>query len=70
MFSILNRGLSWEITSLGISNSVEKRSRLIKALDNRFYVKFMQLEIDLLVLFKSQLSLFLPNLLVPTPAIS
>ena len=27
---------------------MKKRSRLIKALDNRFYVKFMQLEIALL----------------------
>ena len=26
---------------------MKKRSRLIKALDNRFYVKFMQLEIGL-----------------------
>ena len=28
------------------------RSRLIKSLNNRFYVKFMQLEIDLLSLNK------------------
>ena len=28
------------------------RSRLIKALNNRFYVKFMQLEISLLAMYK------------------
>ena len=48
MFSILNRALSWAITSFGNKFCLRKRSRLIKALDNRFYVKFMQLEIGLL----------------------
>ena len=48
MFSILNRALSWVITSFGNKFCLKKRSRLIKALDNRFYVKFMQLEIGLL----------------------
>ena len=48
MFSILNRALSWVITSFGNKFGLKKRSRLIKALDNRFYVKFMQLEIGLL----------------------
>ena len=43
-FSILNRALSWAITSFGNKFCLKKRSRLIKALDNRFYVKFMQLE--------------------------
>ena len=36
-----------------------KRSRLIKALDNRFYVKFMQLEIGLLGQNKNFLNLHL-----------
>ena len=48
MFSILNRALSWVITSFGNKFCLKKRSRLIKTLDNRFYVKFMQLEIGLL----------------------
>ena len=48
MFSILNRALSWTITSSGNKFYPKKRSRLIKALDNRFHVKFMQLEIGLL----------------------
>ena len=48
MFSILNRALSWAITSFGNKLCLKKRSRLIKALDNRFYIKFMQLEIGLL----------------------
>ena len=48
MFSILNRALSWAITSFGNKFCLKKRSRLIKALDNRFYVRFMQLEIGLL----------------------
>ena len=47
MFSILNRALSWAITSFKNKLCLRKRSRLIKALDNRFYVKFIQLEIDL-----------------------
>ena len=47
MSSILNRALSWAITSFGNKFCLKKRSRLIKALDNRFYVKSMQLEIDL-----------------------
>ena len=49
MFLILNRALSWAITSFGNKFCLRKRSRLIKALDNRFYVKFMQLEKGLLV---------------------
>ena len=49
MFSILNRALSWAITSFGNKFCLKMRSRLIKALNNRFYVKFMQLEIGLLV---------------------
>ena len=49
MFSILNRALSWAITSFGNKFCLRKKSRLTKALDNRFYVKFMQLEIGLLV---------------------
>ena len=48
MFSILNRALSWTITGFGNKFCMKKRSRLIKALDNRFYVKFMQLERGLL----------------------
>ena len=48
MLSILNRALSWAITSFGNKFNLKKRSRLIKAVDNRFYVKFMQLEIGLL----------------------
>ena len=47
MFSILNRAFSWAITSFGNKFCLKKRSMLIEALDNRFYVKFMQLEIDL-----------------------
>ena len=47
MFSILNRRLSWAIASFGNKFCLKKRTRLIKALDNRFYVKFMQLEIGL-----------------------
>ena len=47
MFSILNRALSWTITSSGNKFCLKKRSRLIKALNNMFYVKFMQLEIGL-----------------------
>ena len=48
MFSILNRALSWAITSFGNKFCLKKRTRLTKALDNRFYVKFMQLEKGLL----------------------
>ena len=51
MFSTLNRALSWTITSFGNKFCPKQRSRLIKALNNRFYVKFMQLEIGLLSLF-------------------
>ena len=47
MLSILNRALSWAITSSGNKFNLKRRSRLIKALDNGFYVKFMQLEIGL-----------------------
>ena len=36
--------------ALGINSSLKERSRLIKALDNRFYVKFMQLEIGLFII--------------------
>ena len=53
MFSILNRALSWAITSFVNKFCLKKRSRLIKALDNRFYVRFMQLEIGLLKPFKT-----------------
>ena len=52
MFSILNRALSWAITSYGNKFCLRKRSRLIKGLDNRFHVKFMQLEIGLLLLYR------------------
>ena len=48
MLSILNRALSWAITSFGNKFNLKKRSRLIKASDNGFYVKFIQLEIGLL----------------------
>ena len=48
MFLILNRALSWAIISFGNKFCLKMRSRLIKALNNRFYVKFMQLEIGLL----------------------
>ena len=48
MLSILNRALSWAINSFGNKFCLKKRSRLIQALDNEFYVKFMQLEIGLL----------------------
>ena len=47
MFSILNRALSCAMTSFGNKFYLKERSRLIKASDNRFYVKFMQLEIGL-----------------------
>ena len=40
--------LSWVIASFGNTFRRKKTSRLIKVLDNRFYVKFMQLEIYLL----------------------
>ena len=53
MFSILNRALSWAITSFGNEFCVKKRLRLIEALDNGFYVKFMQLEIGLLTTQRS-----------------
>ena len=53
MFLILNRALSWAMTSFGNTFCLKKRSELIKALDNRLYVKFMQLEIGLLVLLSS-----------------
>ena len=49
MFSILNRELSWAITSFENKFCLKMRSRLIKVLNNRFYVKFMQLEIGLLL---------------------
>ena len=49
MFSILNRALSWVIISFGNKFCLKKRSRLIKSLDNRFYAKFMQLEIGPLI---------------------
>ena len=49
MFSILNRALSLAITSFGNKFCLKKRSRLIKASDNRFHVKFMGLEIGLFV---------------------
>ena len=52
MFSILNRALFWPITSFGNKFCLKKRSKLIKALDNRFYVKFVQLEIGLLHILK------------------
>ena len=51
MFSIVNRALSWVITSFGNKFCLKKRSRLIKALNNRIYVKFMQLGIGLFSLF-------------------
>ena len=58
MFSILNHALCWAITSFGNEFCLKKRLRLIKALDNRFYVKFMQLEIGL---FSPILSMFCVN---------
>ena len=54
MFSILNRALSWALTSFGNKFCLKKRSRLIKTLDNRFHVKFMQLEINLFFLIIEQ----------------
>ena len=57
MFSIPSRALSWAITSFGNKFCLKMRSRLIKALNNRFCVKFMQLEIGLLLL-RSVLKLF------------
>ena len=48
MFSILNRALSWAVTTFGNKFCLRMRSRLIKALNIRFCVKFMQLEIGLL----------------------
>ena len=48
MFSIPSRALSWAITSFGNKFCLKMRSRLIKALNNTFCVKFMQLEIGLL----------------------
>ena len=53
MYLILNRALSWAITSFGNEFCLKKRSRLIKAFDNRFYVKFMQLEISLFLARKT-----------------
>ena len=61
MFSILNRAMSWAVTSFGNKFCLKKRSRLIKALDNRFYVKFMQLEIGLLICL-SQSMLFVNSM--------
>ena len=55
MFSILNRALSWAIISFGNKFCLKMRSRLIKALNNRFYVKFMQLEIGLLLQFTNNI---------------
>ena len=65
MFSILNRALSWAITSFGNKFCLKKRSMLIKALDNRFCVKFMQLEIGLLIvdLNKTILAAFITSLI-------
>ena len=54
MFLIRNRALSLAITSFGNKFCLKMRSRLIKALNNRFCVKFMQLEIGL---FKRSLSM-------------
>ena len=65
MFSILNRAMSWAVTSFWNKFCLKKRSRLIKALDNRFYVKFMQLEIGL---FK--ISIFLSEYLFMSFAFS
>ena len=48
MFSVLNRALSWAITSLGNKFCLKKRSRLMKAFDNKFYVRSMPVEIGLL----------------------
>ena len=61
MFSILNRALSWAITSFGNKFCLKKRSTLIKALDNRFYVKFMQLEIGLLFLQSERIQIKLQS---------
>ena len=55
MFSIQNRALSWVLTSFGNKFCLKMRSRLIKALNNRFYDKFMQLEIGLLSHFKASM---------------
>ena len=49
MFSILNRAFSLAITNYGNKFCLRKRSRLIQGLDNRSYVKFIQLEIGLLL---------------------
>ena len=48
MFSMLNRALSWAITSFGNKFCLKMGSRLIKAFSNRFYVKFVRLENGLL----------------------
>ena len=48
MFSIVNRALSWAITAFGNKFCLKMRSRLIKALNNKFYVKFMEFKIGLL----------------------
>ena len=61
MFSILNRALSWATTSFGNKFCLEKRSRLIRASDNRFYVKFTELEISLLILASSVHSIYNMN---------
>ena len=61
MFSILNRALSWAIISFGNKFCPKMRSRLIKALNNRFYVKFMQLEIGLFKTWSSLVSGFIKN---------
>ena len=51
MFSILNRALSWAMTSYGNKFCLRKRSRLIKGLDNMLYVEFMQLGIGIFCSF-------------------
>ena len=68
MFPILNRALSWAITSFANEFCVKKRLRLIEALDNGFYVKFMQLEISLFELHF--LFAYINCLSNPTPASS
>ena len=45
MFLVLNHALSWAITSFGNKFCLKERSRLIKALDNRFHVKFITITV-------------------------
>ena len=48
--------MSWAITSFGNKICLKKMLRLTKALDNRFYIKFTQLEIGVLITWFMQMT--------------